>query len=151
MNSKSVIIIPNELNYNLPLFAQNCDQHFEGIMEFIYQSGVGLSKLNPNTQEACFELGEQGFVIMLHDKTNITNNLITFIPKEISPKQYNWFDKRKNGLKDYNLMLMNNKDNKEWEAIDATMINEPINYELIRILNEKLIPERKIKTYKRED
>ena len=145
MHSKSVIIIANELNHPMPLFAQNCENHFTGLKEFIYQSGVNLSKPNLTNQEMCFELGEQGFIVMLHDKTEITNNLLIFIPKEISPKQYNWFDKRKNGLNDYELMLINNTCDKKWENIDYTITDKPIISELFRILNEKLIPEEKVK------
>lgn len=40
---KIVVIIPNEIETNLPVFVFSCDEnHREGIREFMYQNGFQL-------------------------------------------------------------------------------------------------------------
>ena len=42
MNKKIVIVIPNEHEVNIPVYAKSCNYHAEGIRKFIYEAGLDL-------------------------------------------------------------------------------------------------------------
>ena len=144
MNAKAVIVIANELNYSIPLFVENCENHIEGLKKYIYHNDINLSKItNISIQEASIDLGEQGYTVILYDKEENYRNLVIYLPQEISPKQYEWFNKRKKGLENYNLMIADNTHDNNWNSIDETITDKPIITELFRLLDEKLIKSTK--------
>ena len=142
MEKKTLIIIPNENKYQIPLYVHNCEfTHLEGFMNFIYHNDINYQIDRKTTsQEIAFHLGESGYVVMLHDYDDIINenNLVVFLPNELSQKQFDWFQKRKEGLKNYNIMIFESIKN-DWIPIDNTTTNEPIISELDKITNKKLV------------
>lgn len=141
MKEKAVIIISNELEQPFPLFVFNCENnHSEGLKEFVYQVGISLPEIkNISTPEIAFYLGELGYVVMLYNKYLNENDLVIFLPKQISPKQLEWFEKRKKGLLTYNIMIFEHDADKKWRPIDQTTTKEPIISELDKITTKKLI------------
>lgn len=143
MGQKVVIIIANELDNQIPLFVFPCDQeHKDGIRNFIYENGLSIP-LDLSAHEASFALTEIGFCVMLYDKLTTSNqkieNLIAYIPKNISPKQYAWFEKRKTGLTNYELAFYDYTNESTWNAIDKFTTDKPIVLALMETLNKKQI------------
>ena len=143
MLKKAIIIIPNEQINNLSLYvAEGEKNHLEELIKFLYRSGVDYPVTSKTTsQEIAFYLGELGYTVMLYDYSEHTKdkNLVVFLPKQISKNQFNWFEKRKQGLLEYNLMIFEIVDNTRWNPIDETTTKEPIISELDKIMNKKLI------------
>lgn len=143
MPKKAIVIIPNEQIHQIPLFVSNCENsHLEGFSKFIYHSDMNYSiTKNTSSQEIAFFLGELGYTVMLYDYDEAINenNLVIFLPSQISPKQIEWFEKRKKGLSNYNIMIFENVIDKNWIPIDKTTTEEPMLSELERITNKRLI------------
>lgn len=144
---KIVVIIPNELETNIPLFVSSCDNdHCEKLREFMYQNDFSLLKdARITSQEIAFSLGEQGFCVLLGLETSDIKNLIAFLPNKVSPKQYEYFSKRESGFKKYDFSFFEYTDNENWNIVDKTTFTGNIIEELLERLKQKLIAYSKIK------
>lgn len=153
MNKKIVIVIPNEHEVNIPVYAKSCNYHAEGIRKFIYEAGLdlhGKEILNINT--ISIELAKQGYIIMNFDSFNGNENIIVYLPNKISLKQLEYFEKRKEQLKNYNISFCVNNEHNEMNIIDETTTNSPIIDELLNELNNRLIIDKsKNKILKKKD
>ena len=146
MNTKLVVVIPNEYATQIPVYVKRCNYHAEGIRSFIYDAGLdlhGKEMLNSNTMS--LELSKQGYIIMSLDSFNDQQNLVVYLPNEISPNQLEYFKKRKVQLKDFNLSYCTQNEYNEMNIVDVTTTNNPIMDELLIELNNRLITKEKNK------
>lgn len=148
MVSKIVIIIPNENKISLyQPYVEECEQfHKEQINKFCYEVGITLTGgQQENSHLGSKELAQEGFCTILCDETPTLTNMIIFLPNEISDNQYNWFSKREEGLKRYNISILNYTNSQEWELLDHTTTKDPIIESLKKLLEEKHVSKGKIK------
>lgn len=137
---KIVVIIPNELETNIPLFTFSCeDNHREGIWEFLYQNDFPLPEEKRITsQEISFSLAEQGFCVLMGEEDETEKNLVAFLSTRISPNQYEYFERRKKGLENYNFAFFDRTDNSLWNIIDRTTFSGDIMEEFLKRLKNKV-------------
>lgn len=148
MTTKIVIIIPNENKISLSEpYVEECEQfHKEQINKFCYEIGITLTEhQQENSHLGSKELAIEGFCTILCDETPILTNMIIFLPNEIGDNQYNWFNKRIEGLKRYNISIFNYTNSQEWELLDHATIKEPMIESLKKLLEEKHVSKGKIK------
>jgi hypothetical protein len=147
MGKKSVIIIPNEQYVKIPLYVKSCKLHSEGIQNFVFQNDINLfgKEYSYSFQEIAFELAEQDYLVMGYDEIENMKNLIIYLPNRISPKQLEYFEKRKEGLKDYNLMFYSHTEDNKIKMYDNTTTSVPIIDELMKELKLKLSNKKHIK------
>ena len=153
MNKKVVIVIPNEYEVNISLYVKSCNYHAEGIRSFIYEAGIDLhGKEILNINEMSYELSKQGYVIMNFDSFNGFENFVIYLPNKISPKQLEYFEKRKEQLKNYNIAFCVHNGHNTLNITDKTTTDKPIIDELLNELNNRLISKQtKTKTLKKKD
>lgn len=149
MNKKLVVIIPNELEMkNLSLFVTLCkSSHLAVLKEFIYNTGIELSEdILEHPDKTSKALAEQGLLIMLTDEFDNTKEITVYLPLKTSPKQLDYFEKRKGPLQSYNISLSLKKEDGHFEIIDKTNADRPIIDILIDKLKERLVEKGKTKT-----
>lgn len=79
-------------------------------------------------------------------------NLIIYLPNKISQKQLEYFEKRKEQLKNYNISYCVHNEHNEINIIDNATTNTPIIDELLNELNNRLIINKtKTKILKKKD
>lgn len=90
-----------------------------------------------------FELSKQDYLVMGYDEVGDLKTLIIFLPNKISPKQLEYFVRRKEGLKDYNIMFYSYGEDYKIQIHDKTTVQEPIIDNLMEELNNRLIDKKK--------
>jgi len=145
MDTKTIIIIPNELEVNIKPFFYKCDNyHIEGFNKFIYQNDISISSpLRINSDDISKELTDQGYIVILIDnfynKEENIKNFVIFLPEKISPAQFEYFTERKEYIKDYNMMILKKEENEKFKYVDQTTTDNPIIDELFELLNNRMI------------
>lgn len=140
MTTKIVIIIPNEdETYLNQVYVEECERfHQEKLLKYCDEVGIFLDqKERENSQLSSKHLAREGFCTILCDENRDLVNMVIFLPKIISDKQYSWFKKRLVGLERYELFILNYTNENRWELIENTTTDEKIINVLNNLLEEK--------------
>lgn len=154
MDKKLVIILPNEQNLRIPIYKKKCQSHIEAIKSYVFQNDINLygKEYSYSFTEISFELASQDYLVIAYDEVDNIKNLIIFLPYQISPKQLEYFEERKEWFKNYNLMFYSYKEDNIIEIYDETTIQkELIMDELLKELNVRLKDKTKTKKLIKEE
>lgn len=136
---KIVTILPYELAVDN--FVYRCDiSHTEALNEFMFINDIRLeNECNQLSQKIAFSLVEMNYLVMFYDNEANIDNLIIFLPKNISKRQYEWFKKREKGLLNYRVHIFENYEENKWKTVGEMLDNEIVISLLFEKLNEKLV------------
>ena len=90
---KRVTIISNENMYKLSPFSKKSEtRHRDTMIEFIVETGVPVivtdgHRMLLSSQEIAYNLTEQGFCVLLYNKTNDPATLTIYLPEELGVEQ----------------------------------------------------------------
>ena len=65
-------------------------------------------------------------------------NIMIFLPLNISEQQYEFFKRKKDEFKEYNINILSQEENKKFNLYDTTTHPEGIYEHLLNILEQKL-------------
>ena len=151
MNRKVVGVLPNELEIKLPPFISSCYNHFDKIKEFIYNTGINLyGQERDNIDTTSKLLADQGFLVFSVDEIEQVKSLVIYIPEKISPKQLEYFEKRKEPFSQYIIEYLIKQSNGLFEHKYQDNLDRPVIDSLINDLKERLTTKEKNKTLIRE-
>lgn len=156
MNRKVVGVLPNELEINLPPFISSCYEHSEKMREFIYNSGIklyGQENFDVDTVDTISKLlADQGYLVFSVDENESINYIIIYVPEKTSPKQIEYFEKRKEPFKKYTMECLLKKSDNTFETKEQSNTDKPVVEVLIEELKKREMQpkEYKYKTLVRE-
>ena len=139
MSQKRIIIIPNKDIYTLNNHVVSCENtHGETLLEYIIELGLPILDSNRNDgQSLACHLAELNFCVMLYDKAEQIENLIIYLPYQISTNQFEYINKRKTGLANFELSFVALNKDHSLTNYDKEITSVPIIEELMRVVTER--------------
>lgn len=147
-----VIVIPYENNSQI--FDVYCEEHKRGIFDAISYYGIELPKeltyMNVDFIELARMISTLGYlsIFYIKSKKHQFEEQIIVLPKKISKFQKEYFEDKKDYLKNINLMLELEENDDKWKSLDNAITNLSIVDILYDELNKRLVKEKNIKELK---
>lgn len=130
MNRKIVGVLPNELKTSLRTFISSGLSHLEIIQKFIKYNDIYVSDyFNIYAMDTIAKLlTDEDFLVFSVDENENNKLMIVYVPEQVSSNQLNYFEKRREQLKQYPIeYLLKNSDNtfeiKEQSSTDMQIID----------------------------
>lgn len=108
MDSKKVIIIPNENETNAKFYESvgTILYHQMALKKYVLMNEISLSSYNfSSVSDVYFELLQQNFCIITMDKYQDICNVIIYLPDVTSIKQVEFFKNKKEMFRDYQINI----------------------------------------------
>ena len=147
MIKKFIVIIPNELEVNLPIYVKECRNfHEDKIRDFINEAGIEIDCVHKlNTVELSFKLTKLGYLVILGIVEESNRDLIVFVPDKVSDRQFKYFIDREKGLRfNYEVMAYISTEKINWQMLDSTTTDKLVIDELISILKKRVVEKKKV-------